>query len=54
MKKYALPVDYRKLSPIERKEVRLQYIEEQNGLCFYCENPLNRKPQKSITRKQID
>ncbi len=31
-----LPVNYRKLTPKQRREVRLQYIEEQNNLCMYC------------------
>jgi len=31
-----LPVDYTKLSISERREVRLEYVKKQNGLCSYC------------------
>lgn len=34
--KYKLPVDYTTLHWAERKEVREQYIKEQNNLCAYC------------------
>ena len=33
---YKLPVDYTKLTQPERRQVREQYIKEQNNLCFYC------------------
>jgi len=38
---YKLPVDYTKLHYTDRKKVRLQYIEEQKGLCYYCGASLN-------------
>ena len=47
------PVDYRKLSIPEKREVREKYIKEQNGLCMYCNNPLDNPPPKSITDKPI-
>ena len=34
--KMELPTDYTKLNGKERREVRLQYIEEQNNMCMYC------------------
>lgn len=37
---YKLPVDYTKLSPKERREVREQYVKEQKGLCYYCNQSL--------------
>lgn len=35
MKKYNLPVDYTKLQWFDRKAVREQYVQEQEGKCFY-------------------
>ena len=40
MGKYKLPVDYTQLTFQERREVRMQYIEEQNGLCMYCKGSI--------------
>lgn len=54
MKKYELPVDYEKLTPTQRKEVREQYIQEQNGKCAYCKESLDVPPPKRITNKEID
>ena len=49
-----LPQNYRKLTPTERKQVREQYVEEQKGLCMYCNEPLNESPPERITSKKID
>ena len=38
---YKLPIDYTRLSRQERREVRLQYIKEQNNLCYYCGKSLD-------------
>ena len=43
-KKWNLPQDYRKLSQQERREVRLQYMDEQNADCAYCEKCLYEEP----------
>jgi hypothetical protein len=51
--KYNLPVDYNKLSIKEKKRVREQYIEEQGGMCMYCNEELSFPPPKKITDKQI-
>lgn len=48
------PVNYRELSPKERAKVRMQYIEEQKGLCMYCGEPLAWNPPKRITNKEIN
>ena len=37
-----LPVDYTKLSSKQRKEVRLQYIKEQNNMCYFCGESLDK------------
>lgn len=52
--KYILPVDYTTLTSQEKREVRMQYIVEQKGLCFYCNQPLDKKAPDRITEKRID
>ncbi len=49
-----LPADYDKLTPSQRKEVRIRYIALQNNLCFYCKHSLDDEPPKSISDKQIN
>lgn len=49
-----LPVDYTKLTPQQRREVRMEYIKEQNNLCMYCNETLDEKPPERITSKQIN
>lgn len=51
---YKLPVDYTKLNYTERKVVRLQYIEEQKGLCHYCGCSLNEEAPEKIKSKNIN
>ena len=49
-----LPTDYTKLTKSQRREVRLQYIKEQNNLCMYCGETLNEDAPKRITKKPIN
>lgn len=51
--KYSLPVDYGSLSWSERKKVREQYIEEQDGKCFFCDCDLKEPPPKEVTDREI-
>lgn len=51
---YKLPVMYDSLHWQERKVVREQYIQQQNGLCMFCRSPLKEKPPEEITDKEID
>lgn len=53
MEKYNLPVDYTKLNGKQRREVREQYIKEQEGRCFYCGCDLKESPPIEITSKPI-
>jgi hypothetical protein len=46
--------DYNKLTFQERRELREQYIEQQDGKCIYCGGELNNQPPKNITDKQIN
>ncbi len=48
------PVDYTTLTQPERREVRLQYIQEQNNKCFYCKEDLSKEAPKHITDKKIN
>ena len=49
-----LPTDYTKLTPSQRREVRLQYIKEQNYLCMYCGETLDLPAPNRITDKPIN
>ena len=46
--KYNLPVNYEKLTHKQRKEVREQYIKEQDGKCYHCGFPLDGKPDPEV------
>lgn len=54
MNTYNLPVDYTKLTRRERRQVREQYIKEQNNNCMYCGNSLKYGPPVEITNKRIN
>lgn len=49
-----LPVDYTKLTPFQRKQVREEYIKLQNNKCYYCGEDLNKKAPDRITNKPIN
>ena len=51
---FDLPVKYRELEPPEKRTVREQYIEKQDGLCYWCKESLKGDPSKKITRKKIN
>ncbi len=38
---FTLPIDYTKLTTKQRKAVREQYVEEQEGKCSECGHPLS-------------
>ena len=48
-----LPVDYRGLLPAERREVRMQYVEQQGGMCAHCGEPLSGRPRKDIAAMRV-
>jgi len=54
MKKFDLPVNYELLKARERKEVREQYIEQQGGLCYFCECDLDGEPHPEIKELSIN
>jgi len=52
--KYILPVDYNSLDWKEKREVREQYIQEQQGKCYYCKCSLKEHAPKRITKLEIN
>lgn len=54
MREWNLPVNYKLLSQQERRQVREQYVREQNGKCMFCHGSLQESPGKEITDKKID
>lgn len=49
-----LPVIYKSLSPEKRREVRLQYIELQEGKCAHCGQPLKGRPSLDVEYSRIN
>jgi hypothetical protein len=49
-----LPAEYSKLTPLNRKRVREEYIRLQNNNCMYCNSSLSSPPPASITKNPID
>jgi hypothetical protein len=51
---FELPANYKKLTPQQRREVRLQYIVRQNNKCFYCMQDLDKDVPEHIKSKVIN
>ncbi len=49
-----LPVNYNKLNSKERKQVRLEYIKQQNNKCMYCGKSLSEEAPVHIKQKMIN
>lgn len=47
-----LPRNYNKLSSKERRDTRLEYIEIQKGVCYYCLNSLEGLPSKDVLSRE--
>jgi hypothetical protein len=47
-------VDYTKLSQPERREIRLKYIEAQNGICYFCKESLSSKPAENVANLEVN
>jgi hypothetical protein len=41
------PQDYDNMSQPERAKLRNKYVEAQQGMCWYCNTPLNTRPDKT-------
>ena len=48
------PVNYNKLNSKQKKEVREQYITDQNNKCYYCKEDLHRNPPQKILVMNIN
>lgn len=51
LKDIPLPVNYEKLSQLQRARVREQYVRLQKGLCKFCKGPLT---SKSADERRVD
>lgn len=49
-----LPQVYEDLSFLDRKAVRLAYIEEQKGRCYYCKELLASRPADEVTARTVN
>lgn len=49
-----LPVDYTKISPYKRKQVREEYVKIQKGKCSHCGEPLTATPSNEVQSKWVD
>jgi hypothetical protein len=49
-----LPIEYISATWQERRQAREEYAVLQNGLCFYCHEPLSGPASKAITDKKVD
>lgn len=49
-----LPVNYSGLHWREKRVVREEYINQQGGICYHCEKPLNGEPARDIASKSIN
>lgn len=49
-----LPINYNDTHWSIRKEARLQYVKEQNNLCWHCGAKLSDNPSKDIMKLSIN
>lgn len=49
-----IPVDYTKLTTKERREIREQYIVEQDHKCFYCKENIHANPPQKVLMLSIN
>ena len=45
---------YSKLTPKQRRELRIKYVKKQDYKCWYCKGDLREDPPKEITEKYIN
>lgn len=49
-----LPINYNKSHWTIRKQAREQYVKEQNGLCWFCKEPLCGEPKSDVNNLSIN
>ena len=52
--KYKLPINYTRLTRVQRKEVREQYILQQRHQCYWCHEDLRNPAPDVITAQKIN
>lgn len=45
---------YPSLSPMQRRLIRAEYVEAQEGKCLHCDRPLSGPPAMHVQRKRLD
>lgn len=48
------PVNYTELTAKQRKEVRLAYIDHQEGKCYHCKGSLSEKPPSEVFKRRVN
>jgi hypothetical protein len=48
------PILYSRADAKQRRAVREQYVKEQQGLCYWCKEPLVGPAPKHVTEKKIN
>lgn len=48
------PKDYNKLTSYQRKKLREEYVEHQEGRCHHCGGLLSEKPPQHILSKKLN
>ena len=49
-----LPVNYETLPPEQRRQVREEYVKQQNNYCCHCGASLSGKPDPQIREYRVD
>jgi len=49
-----LPSLYEKLTQLQRKQVREEYIKQQDGKCMYCGGDIEKEPSQQILDTKIN
>ena len=49
-----LPVNYDNLNNKDKRAVREEYIKLQNGKCYYCGEPLDKRVSSNVRYQAID
>lgn len=49
-----LPIRYSTADSTYRRLVRQQYVQQQGGRCWYCDNPLEGQPSADVLAKPIN
>jgi hypothetical protein len=48
------PKNYNRLTPVQRRTLRLEYEKHQGGKCCHCQNLLTEQPAQPVLGRYID